>query len=289
MSGRLALRMMQTLEVDADLPESQPGAPKILCVDDDPEVLQILKEYLGGQGFQVLTATTGVEALFQVTRRAPRAVILDLFMPRPGGLVALERIKGLDPELPIILISGAPNVLEMLMEAGTKVAGAFRKPVDLAEILEALAKVGVVPRSQTWESASDRPLSDDRSPAQRRILVVDDDQDIREILVDYLCRKGFQASAVASGEEALRQLRELRPHVLLLDIAMPGLSGIETLRRIKHLTSETRVIMISGREEEEILRRALALGAEDYVPKPVDFDYLDSVVDLQLEVGRFNA
>jgi len=294
MSSGLTLRMIQTLEDDTR--ESQSGKtspedrpPKILCVDDDPEVLETLKEYFTHQGFQVLTATNGVEALFQVARRAPRAVILDLFMRRPGGLVALDRIKALNPTLPIILISGVPNVVEMVMEAGVKVAGAFRKPVDLAEISETLEKAGVVPQNSGRERTAARLFPEVGDPAQGRILVVDDDREIREVLVDYLCRKGFHASAVASGQEALRQLPELRPHIVLLDVVMPGLSGIETLRQIKDLTSETRVIMISGREEEEILRLTLALGAEDYVPKPVDFDYLDSVVDLHLEVGRFNA
>ena len=60
--------------------------PTILCVDDEPEILEVLKEYLTAQGFHVVTATNGVEAMFQTQRCLPKAVILDLFMPRLGGL-----------------------------------------------------------------------------------------------------------------------------------------------------------------------------------------------------------
>ncbi len=67
--------------------------PSILCVDDDVDVLELLKEYFTEQGFVVLTATNGVEAFLQVKRWQPKAVILDLFMPRLGGIGALGRIK----------------------------------------------------------------------------------------------------------------------------------------------------------------------------------------------------
>ncbi len=86
--------------------ESQPS---ILCVDDDVEILELLKEYFTLQGFVVLTATNGVEAFLQVKRWAPKAVILDLFMPRLGGIGALTRIRALNPDIAVILVSGMGN------------------------------------------------------------------------------------------------------------------------------------------------------------------------------------
>ena len=117
----------------------------LLCVDDDPRVLQVLKEHFTLQGFGVVTATTGVEAFLQVVRWSPQAVVLDLFIPRLGGLGVLERIKKLDPGIVVILISGVPKALEVLGEAGLSVAGAFAKPVDLDRISEALARASVKP------------------------------------------------------------------------------------------------------------------------------------------------
>ena len=119
--------------------------PTLLCVDDDPLVLQLMREYFALRGFGVVTARSGVEAFLQVLRWAPKAVILDVLMPRLGGLEALKRIKKLDPEIVVILISGVSNVLEMVAEAGLTVAGAFTKPVNLDRISEALTRAGVTP------------------------------------------------------------------------------------------------------------------------------------------------
>src|SRR5713226_7771718 len=132
--------------------------PSILCVDDDVEILELLKEYFTLQGFVVLTATNGVEAFLQVKRWAPKAVILDLFMPRLGGIGALTRIRALNPDIAVILVSGMGNALELVTEAGLSVAGAFTKPLDLIQVSETLARAGVVAPTAlvTGEAASAR-------------------------------------------------------------------------------------------------------------------------------------
>lgn len=155
----------------------------VLIVDDDPGVLDLLREYLTDQGYHVVTATNGVEAMFQVTRFRLRAVILDLFLLRLGGLGALERIRRLDPEIAVILISGVPNVLEMVTEAGLSVAGAFAKPLDLPGILGTLVEAGVVPSRAPGAVASDATNRAD-SQGRRRILVVDDEHEVRDMLVE---------------------------------------------------------------------------------------------------------
>ena len=256
--------------------------PTILCVDDDSEILEVLKEYLTGQGFHVVTATNGVEAMFQVQRCLPRAIILDLFMPRLGGLGALDRIRRLLPEIVPILISGNPGALEMVTEAGINAAGAFEKPLDLVAVLGALAQAGVLPPQKAAAPAAGAPAAKAAPSGRRRILVVDDQPDIREVLTDYLNNKGFEVLEASGGEEALRRIPEFRPHIVLLDIAMPRMTGVEALRRIKALPHQAAVVMVSGIEDVETARQTLALGAADYITKPVDFQYLDSVLQVHL-------
>lgn len=113
-----------------------------------------------------------------------------------------------------------------------------------------------------------------------RILVVDDAPHVLEMLVEYLRGEGFEVLGVADGEEALRRLPQFRPHLVLLDLLLPGLSGLETLQRIRALRRETGVVVVSGTEDVEIARRAVALGAVEYVTKPIDFTYLDSVLEI---------
>lgn len=250
--------------------------PTLLCVDDEPGVLQLLDEYFTLKGFAVVTATTGLQAFLQAARWSPRAIILDLFMPRLGGLGALERIKRLHPEIAVILISGVPNAMETLQEAGLTVTGAFSKPVDLDRVSETLVRAGVRPRTTRGKADAVDP----GPPAPIRALVVDDDPEFREFLTDYLQEKGFQAAGVWDGEEALRRIPELRPHVILLDILMPGLSGLETFRRIKTLLAETCVVVVSGHHDRETMQRMMEMGAVEYLLKPVRLEDLDALLGI---------
>src|SRR5882724_7516123 len=97
--------------------------PSVLCVDDDPEVLELLKEHFTLQGFIVLTATNGVEACLQVKRWAPRAVVLDLLIPRLGGIGTLSRIRAFNPSMPVILVGDTSEAPELVTEAGLTVTG----------------------------------------------------------------------------------------------------------------------------------------------------------------------
>jgi DNA-binding response OmpR family regulator len=96
-----------------------------------------------------------------------------------------------------------------------------------------------------------------------RVLVVDDEREIVDILREYLSRKGYAVSAAYDGLEAIQKLKEERPHVVLLDIKMPKMNGLEVLRQMRKLDQEVGVIMITGVLDEETGRAALTLGAFD--------------------------
>ena len=100
-----------------------------------------------------------------------------------------------------------------------------------------------------------------------RILVVDDDEDIRSLLRELLARAGYRVEEAANGRAALRQLFETPPALVLLDVSMPELDGYQTLERIRDL-SDVPVIMLTARTQELERVRGLASGADDYVPKP---------------------
>ena len=108
-----------------------------------------------------------------------------------------------------------------------------------------------------------------------RILVVDDEPDAVELLQEFLEAKGYEVLTATSGEEALRTVREERPHLILLDVRMPGMNGLEVLRHVRQIDQEAGVIMVTAVSEEETGREALALGAFDYIVKPLDLAYLE--------------
>lgn len=250
----------------------------ILCVDDDPEVLEMLKEHFTLQGFVVFTAANGVEAFLQVKQWMPRAVVMDLFMPRLGGIGALARIKALNPDIAVILISGMVNALELVTEAGLTVDGLLPKPLQLAKLSDLLARVGVfAPIALAAGHGVARPR-----PIRARVLVVDDEPEMRKMLSEHLREKGYDALEVADGAEALARIPDYRPNIVLLDLMMAGMDGMETLRRVKAMAPETCVIMVTAVEEIETAQTALGRGASDYVTKPFSLQYLDSVLEVHL-------
>lgn len=101
-----------------------------------------------------------------------------------------------------------------------------------------------------------------------RILVVDDEPAIRRALRPPLVELGFQVAEVSRGEEALQALRASVHDVVLLDVNMPGIGGIETLRRIRAFAPRLPILMLTVRDQEEDKVQALELGADDYVTKP---------------------
>lgn len=111
-----------------------------------------------------------------------------------------------------------------------------------------------------------------------RILVVDDEGPVREVLTEYFATEGYDVESATSGLEALNAIRGGRADLVLLDVRMPGLDGVQVLRRIRELTNSLPVIMVTANEDVGLAREMLKLGAFDYVAKPFDFDYLDRAV-----------
>jgi two-component system response regulator (stage 0 sporulation protein F) len=111
-----------------------------------------------------------------------------------------------------------------------------------------------------------------------RILVVDDEAPVREVLAEYFATEGYAVEAATSGVEALTAIRGGRADLVLLDVRMPGLDGVQVLRRIRELDERVAVIMVTANEDVSLAKETLKLGAFDYVAKPFDFDYLDRAV-----------
>ncbi|MFH1007988.1 MAG: response regulator [Candidatus Latescibacterota bacterium] len=111
-----------------------------------------------------------------------------------------------------------------------------------------------------------------------KVLVVDDELEICNLLSKFLTEKGDQVVTAADGEEALAKVERERPQMVLLDIDMPGMNGMEVLRRIKEMDDGIGVIMTSMARGMDTVEQALRMGVNDYLTKPIDFDYLDKVL-----------
>ena len=112
----------------------------------------------------------------------------------------------------------------------------------------------------------------------KKILIVDDEKDIDEVLTHFVKSIGFEVVVALSGKEALEILDLKKPDLILLDIAMPGMDGLEVLRGIRKKDVEVPVVIITAYKDAEKVVEGFRLGAKDCIFKPFDLDYLAKVI-----------
>jgi len=121
-----------------------------------------------------------------------------------------------------------------------------------------------------------------------RLLIVDDDTSLSRHLKTFFERQKYQVETAQDGPSAVAKTTEFRPHLMFLDIGLPGMSGIEVLKEVKKKDPSVRVIMITGQTEDELMRQARILGADDYVTKPFTLEYLSGEVLNKLHKQLFH-
>ena len=117
-------------------------------------------------------------------------------------------------------------------------------------------------------------------------MVVDDEEDLRRPILQSLVREGFEVDAAGSGPEALAIVEVKPPNLIILDLTLPGMDGIETLRRLRERVGEIKVVVITGRGTAQHVREALALGVREFLGKPFDLDRLLRIVVEEVVEGR---
>jgi two-component system response regulator AtoC len=116
-----------------------------------------------------------------------------------------------------------------------------------------------------------------------RVLVIDDDPGVRDYMEALVSRQGYHVDAVADGEQALATLSDTRPDVVTLDVVLPGMDGLETLRRLKQRLPEVPVVMLSGHGQARNIVEAMRLGASDFLRKPFEVEELELAFQKALE------
>ena len=118
-----------------------------------------------------------------------------------------------------------------------------------------------------------------------KILVVDDEVKACELLKRFLEKKGYEVITSNSGEDAIKKVKDEKPNAMLLDIRMPGMEGTEVLKRVREFDKEVGIIMVTAVKEDNIGKEALKSGANEYITKPIDFNYLETsiLVDLVMK------
>ncbi len=119
-----------------------------------------------------------------------------------------------------------------------------------------------------------------------KILVVDDEHNILDVIQTFLENEGYRVMTADSVAEAMSRLEESMPQIVLLDIRMPDVDGIQCLRKIKEMYERVEVVMMSGFATTSMARKSLQIGAFDYITKPLEFDHLKEVIE-QIKITKF--
>lgn len=369
---------------------------KILVVDDELDVCSFLERILSREGYEVIVATSGMQAIEKVKSEKPQLILLDLRMPQMDGVQTLERIRQIDKEVVVMIVTvvndadiakktiklGAINylvkpidvdmlkrslrgwaakieanelseedilafkynekefkaVLGLFQEKGYHIKIIENKNIQLemaAELfdlvilradimrddtIEVLAKckaayphlpimiaVGIessaelVNKIKEYGPCHYLPVYFDtaglmliiykivsRSHEKRKIkeqeentdyiLIVDDEPDVCEYAARFLDREGYKVSAISDSLAVLDQVEALKPSLVFLDIVMPGVDGLELLKKIKKIHPHTQVVMMTGVKDESVCRESIKAGASNYLVKPFSLDQLKATV-----------
>jgi DNA-binding response OmpR family regulator len=117
-----------------------------------------------------------------------------------------------------------------------------------------------------------------------KLLIVDDEIEICEFLKSFFEDRDFKVAVASNGAQALEQVALFHPEVVLLDIQMPGMDGLQVLKRIKEIYPKVKVIMVTAVETQEKIEEAMRLGADNYITKPLSLEYLEK--DVQDKIGN---
>lgn len=247
---------------------------KLLIVDDEKGLCEYLKEFFGPRGYQVFIATKAEDALSLVKKENPQLVLLDINMPDINGLEALRQIKKIAPQARVIMVTVSDDS-DTRDKAKALGADEFVRKPFTTDYLEDVVILKVSEITKTKEPA--------------KILIADDEEDVRSSLKRILTRR-FECDVfeAASGEEALDYLKKDKFDLVLLDIKMPGISGMDVIKEKKKLKYQPVIWVITGFDSEEIAREVIKEGADEYIPKPFSTRLLDTKVrNFLAQIGKY--
>ena len=113
----------------------------------------------------------------------------------------------------------------------------------------------------------------------RKLLIVDDEKDICDFVKNFFQERGYEVTTSLSGEDALEILKKNKPDLILLDIKMKGMDGIATLKHLKDIDRDLKVIMVTALADQDKMDEACRLGACEYITKPLVLDHLEKTVE----------
>ncbi len=248
---------------------------KLLLVDDEFEFLNSASISLSRRDFQVTAASNGMEALRLMALQEFDAAVLDVKMPGIDGVELLRKIREIDAEMPVLMLTGHGNIPDAFESIKVGALNYLSKPYDIDALAEKVKKA-VESRGKAVNFSSETTNS--RQTETIRVLLVDDEEELLSSLSPVLRRRGFMVEIAQSGDEALQLAGERNFDVIVLDIRMPGMDGIETLKRLREIKQNFEAIILTGHPSVKNAFESVKQGAAEYLTKPPNIDDLAELI-----------
>jgi CheY-like chemotaxis protein len=220
----------------------------VLCIDDDAEVIDLLRRYLVPEGYSVRGVSSGEEGIRLAEELHPAVITLDIMMPEKDGWQVLRELKNnpLTSDIPVIIHSVVDNRPLALSLGALEVVTKPSEPKKILSIVE-------------------RACRSNNQP----IMIVDDNQDFAEVLKNMLELEGYHSVALFSGEEALKNIEAINPSLLILDLIMPGVDGFAVVQQLRSQErwNNLPIVILSGADITNEQRQDLDKLIEEFIDK----------------------
>jgi len=271
---------------------------QLFLVDDEPLVLRALERMMRQEKYETRCFPGPAEALAALETSRPDCIISDYYMPKTDGLTFLEKVKGIDPRIGRVLLTGG-YIDDRVRTAldGETVNVLIQKPWHIKYLREVMEHVragrsGVFIGKHKIKSES--PSSDggtsvsagpDTTPVDRpAVLVLAGDNASRLVMESWLSRRGYRVRAFGTAGEAVQSAREQTPDVIVLDPAASGQASVRMLDTLRNCFPRTPIIAVTGADQRNTVVEAFRQGATCTLQKPVGADALEATVHRCLQL-----
>lgn len=215
---------------------------QVLIVDDDVDFAEGIADLLEARGYISIIANSGEEALEKIKVHDVDVTLMDVMMPGMNGVDTFKAIREIEPEASVVLMTGytVERLLADAVNSGAK--GVLHKPVGIDDLFSMLAEIG----------------------KDELVLLVDDDQDFAQAACQFLQDEGYKVEVCNSGSAAIERIVNNGITVLILDLKMPNIDGVEVIKRLQELGVTIPTILVTAYRDEQRSRLA-------------DFDQLKSL------------
>lgn len=260
--------------------------PVAMVVDDSPAARAQLKRYLKELGIEVLVNENGENLIMQAVSLRPNIIFLDILLPHVSGWDKLADLKANEKtrDIPVVIAS-VIDERENALAAGA--VDCLLKPVTRQQLDDVLHRIVSLPQAVAEPVQSSSRLESATTAVRPRILLAEDNQANVTTFTHYLTAKGYDIIVADNGREAIEQAKKEKPDLILMDIQMPQVNGLEAIKTIRadDAVRDIPIIAVTALAMPGDLEQCLEAGANDYLSKPVSLKGLLERIQAQLMLG----